>query len=217
MNPALRLPLAFVAACGVTLGLFVLMNYITSSGNQRLESSSNPFTIDFVRLQRETPPQVRQREIPQKPPPPKEPPPPPRLEVESVEQPNPQQVDLNLPNLNVSGLQGGAGPWVGSFSGTGTGAIAPDENSELVPLIRMQPQYPQKAALDGIQGSVLLELVIRPDGTVADARAVEFTDRIFVSPTLRAVYRWKFRPKIVNGEPVETTGRYTMVFALSDN
>lgn len=206
-----RLLLSLLGALGATGALFTLMQVLTTSGKLNLNDPDAQFSMDFVRLQRETPPQVRQREIPQKPPPPKDPPPPPKLTVESTDAPAPQDLDFQMPNLGIAGVAGGGGPWLGGFGNPGDG---PPGDSDLIPIARIQPQYPQQAALEGIEGTVRFRITVGPDGSVINVSISEISNPVFRQNALRAIYRWKFRAKIVDGQAVQTDGYYTMVFQL---
>jgi len=207
-----RFLLSLLGALVASGALFTLMQVLTTSRGLNLGTPHPHFAMEFVRLQRETPPQVRQREIPQKPPPPKEPPPPPKLAVESTEAPQSQPLDFRMPNLAVSGVSGGEGPWMGGFTAGGGDQMG---DSDLIPIARISPQYPQQAALNGIEGFVRFSITVAPDGSVINASISEASHPMFRQPALRAVYRWKFRPKVVDGQPVQTEGFYKMDFELS--
>ena len=60
-----------------------------------------------------------------------------------------------------------------------------------------------------------MEVLIRADGTVTRARVMESDPpRLFDEAALRAIERWKFRPKIVDGTPVEQRAKQTIEFTL---
>lgn len=210
----MRFLLSLLGAFAAAGALFTLMQVLTTSRGLNLADAHPHFAMDFVRLQRETPPQVRQREIPQPPPPPKEPPPPPKLAVESTDAPAPQQLDFQMPNLRVAGVAGGEGPWMGGAFQREGDQLA---DSDLIPLARIQPVYPQQARLNGIEGYVRFSLTVGPDGTVTDANILEASHPMFRQPAFRAIFRWKFRPRVVDGQPVETKGYYLMEFKLTDS
>jgi protein TonB len=57
--------------------------------------------------------------------------------------------------------------------------------------------------MKGIEGWVLVEFIITAGGTVADARVIDSEPKvIFDRETLRAIKRWKYQPKIVDGQAV---------------
>ena len=83
--------------------------------------------------------------------------------------------------------------------------------------MRVAPQYPRAAARDGISGYVLFQLVINPDGTVRSAKPIEAQPRgVFEAAATQAIMRWKFRPKVVDGKAVQSTGTQQIEFKLED-
>ena len=76
-----------------------------------------------------------------------------------------------------------------------------------VPLVRIEPRYPPRAEQLGIEGWVMLEFTISSAGTVVDPVVIDAQPpRIFNSSAKRAVIRWKYKPKIVEGVPVVREG-----------
>jgi protein TonB len=68
------------------------------------------------------------------------------------------------------------------------------------------PHYPQEARDKGIQGDVILQATIDTNGRPTNLVAVQ-GDPILVKASLDAVKHWKYRPYLLNGDPVmvETT------------
>ncbi|HMC30380.1 MAG TPA: energy transducer TonB [Candidatus Angelobacter sp.] len=64
------------------------------------------------------------------------------------------------------------------------------------------PTYPQMARIAHIQGDVVLQATISKTGTVENLRAVQ-GHPILIQAALDAVRQWKYKPYILNGEPVE--------------
>ena len=76
------------------------------------------------------------------------------------------------------------------------------------PIVRINPKYPTSAARDGIEGWVQLSFNISPTGEVIDATVVNSEPkRIFDREALRAIKRWKYRPKIIEGVAQLQTGQ----------
>lgn len=89
------------------------------------------------------------------------------------------------------------------------------ESPKLEPLARVRPIYPRSAANRKIEGSVLLKLTIGPDGAVQDASVLNSNPSgTFDEAALEAVRQWKFRPRIVNGQPVKQEGIQRIDFKL---
>lgn len=200
---------AFVYAVATTVGLFWLMHIAITGVGGGFEASKPLPTIDFVRLKKDSELETRERRKPPKPEPPKQPPPP-KMKVDSPPPdapPTPFQMPrLDLPT-NISG-----GPFMGAYGGGGTGF------GDLVPLVRIAPQYPRQALRDGISGSVLFEITINPDGTVKSARVLKANPRgVFEAAALNAIHKWKFKPKLVDGKAVESKGTQAVDFNLEED
>lgn len=89
-----------------------------------------------------------------------------------------------------------------------------DRDFELVQAVA--PTYPQRALRSGIQGWVEVEFTINVDGSVSDARVVNAQPRReFDQEAIRAINRYKFKPRIQDGRPVPATGRRRIEFKLS--
>ena len=76
------------------------------------------------------------------------------------------------------------------------------------------PQYPPEAGRARIEGAVVLLAVIGTDGTVKDMR-VESGLPVLAQAAMDAVKQWRYKPYMVNGEPVEVDSRITINFTLS--
>ena len=93
---------------------------------------------------------------------------------------------------------------------------APDRDAQ--PLVRIEPQYPDRCQgrADSAE-SVLIEFDVTPDGSVVNPRVLESTNSCFNRTAERAVLRWKYQPKIVDGEPQPRLGVVTQFsFALAE-
>ncbi len=76
------------------------------------------------------------------------------------------------------------------------------------------PIYPPEAGRARIEGAVVLLAVIGKDGSVEDLR-VESGLPILAQAAIDAVKQWRYRPYLLNGEPVEVDSRITINFTLS--
>src|SRR5712692_1694345 len=79
---------------------------------------------------------------------------------------------------------------------------------------RVQPAYPPLARSARIQGQVVLAAVISKEGTIQNLRVLE-GHPMLVRAALDAVSQWRYRPYILNNEPVEVETRITVNFWLS--
>jgi periplasmic protein TonB len=87
--------------------------------------------------------------------------------------------------------------------------------SGVVPLVRAQPRYPSRAVSRHIEGWVKIEFTISTVGTVTDPTIVASQPaEIFDYEALKAIKKWKFKEKIVNGVAVEQRAIQTLQFKL---
>jgi len=102
----------------------------------------------------------------------------------------------------------------------GEGLVA-DANTVRVPASVMEanlvtsrvPAYPEAAKAEGIQGPVVMETVISKSGTVDHVRVLE-GDRQLRSAAEEAVLKWRFRPYVLNGQPVDVVTMVRVDFRL---
>jgi protein TonB len=81
-------------------------------------------------------------------------------------------------------------------------------------LHRVQPTYPPLARTARVQGSVVLAAVIGKDGTIQNLHVIS-GHPLLTQSALEAVKQWRYRPYILNGEPVEVDTQVTVNFTLS--
>ena len=82
-------------------------------------------------------------------------------------------------------------------------------------LNRVQPRYPQPAKIAGIHGDVLLKAIIGKNGSI-ESLEVESGHPWLVAAAVEAVRQWRYRPYILNGEPVEVETQITVRFQMGD-
>lgn len=83
----------------------------------------------------------------------------------------------------------------------------------------LNPRYPAHAAANGIEGYACFIFTIKADGSVADPKVYDSKpEGVFELEATRAISKWKFRPSIVNGVPVDTpNAKYCLDFKLSED
>src|ERR1700686_3413350 len=79
---------------------------------------------------------------------------------------------------------------------------------------KVQPNYPPLARQARIQGSVLLQAEISKDGTIENLHLI-IGHPMLAPAAIEAVKQWKYKPYILNGEPVEVETQITVNFTLS--
>ena len=76
------------------------------------------------------------------------------------------------------------------------------------------PAYPEVAKRDEVQGPVVMQATVSPDGFVTAARVVT-GERVLRSAALDAVRTWRYRPYLVHGEPTAVSTSITINFRLN--
>jgi len=193
----------------VTFAMFWTMHLLIVGGKYMAEQGESLATVDFVRLKKESELETRERKKPPKPEPPKQPPPP-KMKVDT---PPPDQppTPFAMPKLNLpTNITGG--PFLGTFTGGDLSGY-----SELIPLVRIAPQYPRNAMRDGISGFVVFEVTINADGTVKSAKPIKAQPRgVFEAAAMQSILKWKFKPKVVEGKGVESKGIQQIDFNMGE-
>jgi len=93
----------------------------------------------------------------------------------------------------------------------------PAQVERLVPVFRPAPEYPRRAARDGVEGVVEFQVTVNPDGTVRDLRVIQAEPPgVFEAAASKAMLRWKFKPKLVDGKAVEALGVQRIEFEMYD-
>lgn len=198
-----------ILAVGVTFGLFVFMFKLISSGGGNNEDLDAISGIRFGPVDIPDDVMTRSRRIPKKPPPPKNPPPPPKMQIAKTQQEMTNMPKIDLPNLDVP-LVGGEGMFIGSFE-----TVDKTAEGDIIPIVVIRPMYPRDAAIQGIEGWVKVEFTITEIGTVKDPRVIDADPpRIFNREALRAILKWKFKPRVIDGQPVERPATQIIGFDL---
>jgi protein TonB len=78
---------------------------------------------------------------------------------------------------------------------------------------QVKPQYPSMARETRVEGDVVLEAVIGKDGTVRDLKAIS-GPAMLVGSAIRAVRQWRYKPYLLNGQPVEVETQIKLQFRL---
>jgi TonB family protein len=93
-------------------------------------------------------------------------------------------------------------------------ALAQDDQ-DVIPLVRIAPDYPPEALRQGLEGRVILEFTVTAEGAIKDISVVESSAPIFEEPSIRALSRWRYSPRVIDGSAVERVGIQTVIsFAL---
>lgn len=133
---------------------------------------------------------------------------------EHVARPGFETPDVRLPDLPGADL--GVRPMVAvDLEPTpGMPRMTPID-ADLLPIVKIAPQFPALAAARGIEGYVLVEYTVTRTGSVSDIVVIESSSEVFERPVLEAVAKFRYRPRIVDGSPVPVRGvRTRLKFVL---
>jgi len=98
-------------------------------------------------------------------------------------------------------------------SDNGTPVRVSREEMQALVLKKVQPQYPEAAKRDHIQGTVLLKVTIGKQGDVENLQLISGHPAL-ASAAIEAVKQWRYKPYLQNGEPVEVETEVTVNFTL---
>lgn len=116
----------------------------------------------------------------------------------------PENTDMNNAGLQVNfsnrSLNAGLDVQVAGISGYEL------QDGDYLPLVKITPIYPRRAAARGLEGWVLVSFTITSTGTVEDVVVEDSSHALFERSAVQAAYKFKYRPRIVDGVPMAVTG-----------
>ena len=175
-----------------TVALFYLMQGLIKSDKSPFDQAHSGHIVDFIRVEMDES-IARKNRAPEKPPPPAPPPP----------KPPPVQHQFDAVSIGVEmtgALHAGIDLNVGGTSGY-------QSDGDYLPIVKVAPIYPQRAISRGIEGSVLLQFTVTSLGTVRDIVVLESNPRgVFDRASIEAASKFKYKPKVVDGEPISVSG-----------
>lgn len=190
-----RFGAAIGIGAGVTFGLLFLMQLMIETGRGGLSESRAIQNIDFVRVERREVIETR-RNKPEKPP----------EAQEQPEMPNNSNSDTFNSQLAVSMSAPNVSSNV-SIGGVGIGI----SDGEYLPIVKVAPVYPSRALSRGLEGYVIVEYTVTRTGAVRDPVVVESTSSLFERAALESALKYKYKPRVIDGEPVEVPGVQTII------
>ncbi|MFZ0818911.1 MAG: energy transducer TonB [Candidatus Acidiferrales bacterium] len=116
--------------------------------------------------------------------------------------------------IQISGFDGPLPPRPEEEKKAATKPIAVSEGAELAQLIhRVEPVYPRLALYRHTEGTVQLRAIIGRDGIVRELHALS-GDAVLAYAAQEAVKQWRFRPTMLDGQPIEVDTFITVVFKI---
>ena len=189
MGSSVRIVVGGLLAIPVAIGLFYIMQSLVDRDFKQEDSKARkiadigfPDKVIETNLKEVLPEKI---EDPEEPPPDLEP-----IEFDS-------DVDMGVVNnapttgitlkLNSSGMSSGDG--------------------EYLPIVKVAPIYPRRAQTRGISGYCIVEYTVTKTGSIRDPQAVDCQPSgIFDRASVKAAAKFKYKPRVVDGEPIEVAG-----------
>lgn len=86
--------------------------------------------------------------------------------------------------------------------------LATEEGDEVTYPVRIEssvvrPVYPEIARKARMEGTVILQCVIKKDGTVGEICVVDHSNKMFDAPAIDALRQWRYKPAEVDGQPLD--------------
>lgn len=188
-NKIVRVLLAALVAVPVAVGLFFVMQSLIDRDYEQEDVTARKIA-DIVVPDKDI--EVNLKEVkPEKVEDPEEPPP----DLQPLEFDMDMDVDVvNLApstqvsvSINSSGMSSGDG--------------------EYLPIVKVAPIYPRRAQTRGISGYCIVEYVVTRTGSIRDPIAIDCSPQgVFESASVRAAEKFKYKPRVVDGEPIEVAG-----------
>lgn len=196
MGSLIRILIGVPIAIVITFALFTLMRILILTEDFELEDAGDELQITISDVEQDI--EVRRRDLtPDDVQETDPPPPPPQIERQRAEQPSEDLSTIvgDLPEFDAPNL------------GDTVNFSVSDRDAQ--PLVRIEPQYPPRAAERGVEGSCTVTFDVTADGTPTNIRVLDCDSSLFERPSIRAVERWRYQPKIVDGQAVARTGVVT--------
>jgi len=188
-NP-LRLILGALLAIPVAGGLFFIMQYLIATADPEIDDKKQRKLADIHMPEREIDTQVKEQK-PDKVDDPEEPPP-------DLDTPD-MDMDMNTEVVNTAPQQQVA------IEISSSGMAATD--GEYLPIVKVAPIYPRRAQTRGITGYCIVEYTVTKSGSIRDPQAVDCQPSgVFERASVKAAEKFKYKPRVVDGEAIEVAG-----------
>ncbi len=191
----LRIPIAVILGAVLTTSVFWLLWHLV--GRQVDVAQFKEATrIDFSRLRKDTEVQTkRDQKVERERPPP------------TPEMPKMAFASSGIEN-NIATLT----PVVDARGAMTRMSMSAGSDRDVIPLVRIAPDYPPRALSRGLEGWVKVQFTITPTGTVKDPIVVDAEPKqMFDEAALKAIARWRYNPRVEGGVAVERVGVQTII------
>ena len=188
-NSPVRMLISVLLAIPVVVGLFMIMHSLIDRDFENPEVS-NTKIADLVQPDED----IQLESTVAKP-----------DKVEDPEEPPPEmemmQIDLNMD----TDIQNSAPVATVDVNISTTGMSSGD--GEYLPIVKVAPIYPRRAQSRGISGYCIVEYTVTTSGAIRDPQAVDCEPAgVFEKASVKAALKFKYKPRVVDGEPIEVAG-----------
>ena len=187
----IRLLIGSVLAIPVAGGLFFIMQYLIASADLKLDDSKAHKVADIHMPERQIDTNIAE-DKPDEPDEVEEPPP--DLDTPQLD------MDMSLETVNMAPAQ------ALNIAIVGAGGISASDG-EYLPIVKVAPIYPRRAQTRGIEGYCIIEYTVTKTGSIRDPQAIDCQPSgIFERASLKASLKFKYKPRVVDGEAIAVAG-----------
>ncbi|WOT04389.1 energy transducer TonB [Shewanella youngdeokensis] len=207
-----RLLLLTPSALIFTVVIFGFIAWLVEPGKGPMPDPDSVLRFDVIQIEPDAQLQRRQRKLPE--PPEKQLMAPTPQSQASAQQSESIAADMpDVPEINIDLAVAGLSlniPITSQQTDLSSSLASPSigDNQQVMPLHRVEPRYPARALKRKLEGYVLLGFVIDKKGNPQDIKVLDANpSQLFDREAIRALKRWKYQPKIVNGNATAQLGQ----------
>jgi len=191
----IRVPVAVAVGALLTTSMFWLLWHLVGTAFD-VGDMSEATRIDFSRMRRDTEVATKRDEKIER----ERPPPTPEMPRMAF---SAGGLDNNVAQLT---------PIVDARGAMSRMSMSAGSDRDVIPLVRIAPDYPPRALSRGLEGWVQVQFTITATGTVKDPIVVNAEPKnIFDDAALKAIARWRYNPRVDGGVAVERVGVQTII------
>jgi periplasmic protein TonB len=191
----LRIPIALALGGLFTTSVFFLLWHLVGR-DPDVANDEEATRIEFSRMRRDTEVQTKREE---------------KVERERPP-PTPQAPRMAFSNGGLDNNVASLSPVVDTRGAMTGMKMSAGSDRDVIPLVRIPPDYPPRALSRGLEGWVRVQFTITATGTVKDAVVVEADPKsIFDDAALKSIARWRYNPRVDGGVAVERVGVQTVI------
>jgi protein TonB len=191
----IRIPIAVVFGAVFTMSVFWLLWHLVGRATD-FNEIKEATRIDFSRMRRDTDVATKRDE---------------KIERERPP-PTPEMPRMTFSTGGIENNVATLTPVVDARGAMTRMSMTAGSDRDVIPLVRIAPDYPPRALSRGLEGWVQVQFTITPTGTVKDATVVNAEPKnIFDDAALKAIARGRYNPRVEGGVAVERVGVQTII------